>query len=70
MTDGSNLSSFADATLETYSGHTRLKDMDSMEWLVASLFDPSNAIHIPVFRIFDADFLDLPARKGHLYSLA
>ncbi len=64
------LSSFAKNLLYTYSGHDKIKDMDAQSWLAMSLFNPSDAIQTPVFRIFRPDIIGLATKDSPYFSLA
>lgn len=61
--------SLAKAILYDLSGSTSVGDFSAMEWLAVTLFEPSEAVRLPVIRIERQNLIRLPDRESHLYSL-
>jgi ABC-type transport system involved in cytochrome c biogenesis permease subunit len=64
------MDTFARAMLEHFSGHESVDRLSADEWMAETLFDPAQALHRPVFRIFRPDSLNLPAKDSRYYSYA
>ncbi len=64
------LDTFARNYLNLFSGRQSLEGMSPEAWLAETLFDPAQALHRPIFRIFRPEFLDLPTRASRYYSYA
>jgi ABC-type transport system involved in cytochrome c biogenesis permease subunit len=64
------LDSFARAYLRLFSGQDSLGGMTADAWLAETLLDPAQALHRPLFRVFQPEALELPARKKKIYSYA
>ena len=47
------MSSFAQIHLKQLSGETKFGDLSASHWLAITLFDPQNAVTLPVFKISD-----------------
>ncbi len=61
---------FARQILSLLAGKESLPGMKAADWLAEAIFDPAVAMSRPVFRVLDPAQLNLPARKGRLYSFA
>lgn len=62
------IDSFARGTLEQIAGSDSVGGMAADAWLAQTLFDPAQALEVPIFRLLRPDLLSLPARKSRLYS--
>lgn len=62
------LDSFAVLTLKSFADKDYVGTLSAAEWLSISMFDPSNAINIPVFKIRDAARFGLIENQDRLYS--
>ncbi|MEZ5919063.1 MAG: cytochrome c biogenesis protein CcsA [Alphaproteobacteria bacterium] len=66
------LGSFAQITLQHFSGQNRLSHSNASQWLAETLFDPASAIDIPVFLVensFVRESMGLTGPRRTLYSL-
>lgn len=62
------LDSFARVMLKDFSGKETVQEYSAADWLAQSVFDPANAINMPVFKIFTPEKLGLTNNKNKLYS--
>lgn len=64
------IDTFARALLDFYSGRQSLDGESADAWLAQTLFDPAQALHRPLFKIFRPAPLGLPERGNRSYSYA
>ncbi len=63
------MESFARSVFFEISGTTKLDGVDALQWMTASLFDPSSTIASPYIRVGKNTILDLPKDRKY-YSMA
>ncbi len=64
------LDSFARNILLILNGHEAVENVSAQSWLAEALFDPSQNLQRPVFRLFKPGLLGLEPRENRLYSYA
>lgn len=63
------MESFSRSIMYTLSKKTEVDDVDSLTWMVSTLFDPASTITTPFIQINKQTILDLPERPSKYYSM-
>ena len=62
------IDSFARIMLKKFSTYESLNSLQAKEWLACSVFNPAEAVYLPIFKIRDNDIYGLPDQDHNLYN--